>query len=178
VVASGASAICEGTSSILNATGASTYTWMPGALTGSSVSVQPTVSETYTVTGVSANGCSDSTTIAITVNANPIATLSAANDTVCSIDGSVVLTGSPAGGVYSGNSVSGNIFDPSSAPIGVNTIDYVYVDANGCADTTSTTVHILESPIANGLASTYQGCNPLTITFNNQSTRSIWRSIF
>lgn len=139
---SGAASICEGSSATLNVSGASTYTWMPGSLNGNSVTVQPSANETYTVTGVGANGCSDSTTISVTVNANPVATLSAANDTVCSIDGSVLLTGSPAGGVYSGSSVSGSTFNPSSAPLGSNTIDYVYVDVNGCSDSASSTIFV------------------------------------
>ena len=46
----------------------------------------------------------------------------------------------------------------------------IVVNSNGCTDTTSTTIHILESPVANGTASTYQGCNPLYVSFNNQST--------
>lgn len=71
-----------------------------------------------------------------------------------------------------GNGPSSNLINPS---ITYNNPGYYYpnlivTNANGCADTTSTTVHILESPVANGIASTYQGCNPLSITFNNQST--------
>jgi len=155
LTASGTTAICEGSSSALSVSGASTYTWMPGSLNGSSVTVQPSASETYTVTGVAANGCSDSTTISVTVNPNPVVALTAANDTVCSIDGSVLLTGSPVGGVYSGNSVSGSNFNPSTAPIGVNTIDYVYVDANGCSDSASTTILVdICTGIENSVAET------------------------
>ena len=46
----------------------------------------------------------------------------------------------------------------------------IVVNSNGCSDTTTNTIHILESPTANGVASSYQGCNPLTINFNNLST--------
>ena len=47
---------CRGTSVALAANGASSYTWQPGNLTGFQVSVSPTVSTNYTVTG-SNNGC-------------------------------------------------------------------------------------------------------------------------
>ena len=54
--------ICNGASSTLTASGASTYTWTPGSLSGATVSVSPTSTTTYTVTGTNADGCSRSTT--------------------------------------------------------------------------------------------------------------------
>jgi alpha-tubulin suppressor-like RCC1 family protein len=47
--------ICEGGSATLTATGGSTYTWMPGGLTGASISVSPTTTTAYSVTGTSAS---------------------------------------------------------------------------------------------------------------------------
>lgn len=134
--------ICEGSSSTLSVSGANTYSWMPGALSGNSNTVQPAATTTYTITGTGANGCMDSVNVTLTVNANPVATLSASNDTVCNIDAAVQLTGVPSGGTYYGNSVAGNSFDPQTAPIGSNPISYVYVDANGCSDTANTSVTV------------------------------------
>ncbi len=142
VVTSGSTIVCENAQTTLSVSGATTYLWMPGAATGSSLTVQLSANETYTVTGTDANGCVDSATVSITVNANPTAALTVASDTVCSIDGSVLLTGSPAGGAYSGNSVAGNNFTPSTAPLGSNAIDYVYVDVNGCSDTATTNIFV------------------------------------
>jgi hypothetical protein len=62
--------LCLGSSSVLTASSASTYTWMPGSLTGSSVTVSPTATTTYTVTGTSSSGCTASTTILLTVLPN------------------------------------------------------------------------------------------------------------
>ncbi|HSY76494.1 MAG TPA: PKD domain-containing protein, partial [Bacteroidia bacterium] len=54
---------CDGNSTPLNCTGATTYTWLPAtnlsASTGSPVTATPTVSVTYTVTGTT-TGCSSS----------------------------------------------------------------------------------------------------------------------
>ncbi len=60
--------ICVGQSATLTANGAVNYVWNPGG-PGTSISVSPTVSTTYTVTGTSAAGCTDSTTFTQNVSA-------------------------------------------------------------------------------------------------------------
>jgi len=62
--------ICSGGSVTLNASGSNTYTWSPGTglnqTTGSSVIASPTVTTTYTVTGV-VPGCTTTNTITVNV---------------------------------------------------------------------------------------------------------------
>lgn len=60
--------ICTGNTATLSATGATTFSWNPGNLSGTSVAVSPTLSTTYTVVG-STSGCTDTKTVAITVSA-------------------------------------------------------------------------------------------------------------
>lgn len=57
--------ICAGTSALLTASGASTYTWNNGVTNG--VAFNPVATMSYTVVGTDANGCtgSDSTTITV-----------------------------------------------------------------------------------------------------------------
>jgi hypothetical protein len=50
------SMICAGSSSTLTATGASSYTWNTGSTTAG-MTVSPTVTTSYTVTGMNASGC-------------------------------------------------------------------------------------------------------------------------
>lgn len=51
----------------------------------------------------------------------------------CASDASITLTGTPAGGTFSGPGVSGNSFDPASAGIGSISVVYSYTDpATGC----------------------------------------------
>jgi len=75
VVIDPAPPICEGESATITASGASTYSWSPS--TGLSQDTGPTVTATpasttiYTVTGVDANGCSNSDDITIIVNPIP-----------------------------------------------------------------------------------------------------------
>lgn len=135
-------AICAGDSTSISVSGASSYVWMPGNLTGSAVSVAPTSTTTYTVTGTDANGCSNTGSVTVTVNALPTVTLSS-QGTHCLDDAAFTLTGgSPAGGVYSGPGVSGSTLTPLVAGNGTHTITYSYIDANGCPGSATNTVVI------------------------------------
>lgn len=64
---SGTPSICLGGSAVLSTSGASTYSWSTGA-TSSSVSVSPTITSTYSVTGTNTAGCSSMGTFSLTVN--------------------------------------------------------------------------------------------------------------
>jgi hypothetical protein len=63
--------ICAGNSATITASGANAYTWSPaGSLsssTGPTVTATPSATQVYTVSGVDANGCSNSATVMITV---------------------------------------------------------------------------------------------------------------
>ena len=124
--------ICAGNNAILNANGATTYSWNSGATT-SSISVSPSSSTSYTVTG-SSNGCSNSQTTNVTVNSLPSVSFALTTTLVCITDGTVNLSGTPTGGTFSGSGVSGNIFDPAVAGAGTYTLTYSYSDANTCSN--------------------------------------------
>jgi hypothetical protein len=60
---SSSNTICINSNATLTASGASTYTWNPGNLSGNNVVVSPTISTTYTLAGTSqTTGCSSNTT--------------------------------------------------------------------------------------------------------------------
>lgn len=125
--------ICAGSSVVLTASGGSSYSWN-GGQTGASITVSPTATTTYTVTGVT--NCTATANITITVNPLPNVTL-AALPTVCSYNPAFGLTqGSPAGGTYSGTGVSGNMFNPSVAGVGTTNVTYS-VTQNGCTKSIS-----------------------------------------
>lgn len=69
------STICAGSISTLSATGASTYDWMPGLLSGAPM-VTPSSTQTYTVTGTDATTtCSNTSTVEVIVNPTTLGNL-------------------------------------------------------------------------------------------------------
>jgi uncharacterized delta-60 repeat protein len=91
---------------------------------------------------------SDRTAVSVTVNPLPVVTLGAFS-AVCINVASFGLTGGlPLGGVYSGNGVSSNSFNPSVAGVGTHTITYTYVDGNSCSNSATSSIQV-NGPIAN-----------------------------
>ncbi len=95
---------------------------------------------TYTVTS---NGClnSDSQTVTIGMGTPLITNISTA---YCLNENAVILIGNPIGGVFSGSGISGSIFDPNSAGVGLHTI--TYTTTGGCAGTSSYDVMVNPKP--------------------------------
>lgn len=61
--------LCKGEKLILTASGAATYTWQPGNITGASVTLAPVASTVYTVTPNSGTAsCISKATVSVTVN--------------------------------------------------------------------------------------------------------------
>ncbi len=133
--------ICTGNSAIITASGASSYTWNTTATT-TSISVSPTVTTMYTANGTNSLGCVGTKTINITVNPKPTVSLTAVSNTACVNGGTVGLTGTPAGGVYSGPNVTGNALNPTAS--GTYNPVYSFTDAvTGCTNTASTSIVVL-----------------------------------
>jgi PKD repeat protein len=94
------------------------------------------VAGSYTVSLTVTNSAgTNSITNSIVVNANPTVTLTSndADNVICNNQGIVQLTANPTSAIISGNGVSGSVFDPSTATIGLNVITANYTDANGCS---------------------------------------------
>ena len=69
ILISSSSTACLGSSAIVVANGANTYTWNTGATT-SSISVIPSVSTIYSVSGTDINNCISTKTVVITIDPN------------------------------------------------------------------------------------------------------------
>lgn len=79
------------------------------------------------------------------------------------------------GGIWTGNGVTGSVFDPSSAGAGSHVMTYVTDPAPGnlCPDVATTTIVINPIPVINALpTNTTTGCNPLTINYNSTLVNS------
>jgi hypothetical protein len=155
VPATGLTTICSGQSTTLSATGASTYTWQPGNLSGSSVSVSPALGvTTYTITGVSAGGCTATTTTQVLVNQSPNLSLSA-GAILCN-GGSTTLTATTTGGSPSYAYLLNNgPIQPGNTFTGLNAGTYTVMvsDANVCSATSVLTIAQPSVLMANSVAS-------------------------
>jgi hypothetical protein len=87
-------AVCLGYTSTVTASGASTYTWNTGA-TSSSISVTPSVTTIYTVTGTSSVGCINTKTVSVTIKPLPSLTINPSYNAVC-VGGNFTITASGA----------------------------------------------------------------------------------
>lgn len=74
--------VCPTQSVILTATGATSYTWNPGSIVSSTISVSPSVMTTYTATGKTGN-CTGTSLITINVAANPTVTATSTESVMC-----------------------------------------------------------------------------------------------
>ena len=161
--------ICAGTSATITASGASTYTWNPGALTGTTVVVSPTVATTYTVDGDNGLGCIGTETITINVNTAPSVSISATPTVLCG-PGTVTLTGSgaltyswsPIG--LTGSVVVDNI-------LSTTTYSLIGSDAIGCSSTETLTIAV-GSPTVSVVGSSSGICIGATATLSASGASS------
>ena len=94
------------------------------------------------------NGCSNTATQAVTVNALPVVAITGLNAIYCKNATPVTLTGNPSGGTFKVDGSTATTFTPSVLSLGNHTVMYTYADANGCSNTTSQTVNINPVPTA------------------------------
>ncbi len=137
-------AICNGASTVLSASGASNYAWSNGALTDTTT-VSPAATTTYSVTVSNNFGDQDVDYVTVTVHPLPAVSFSGLEAEYFIDEASVMLTGSPAGGTFSGQGVSGDYFTPADAGIGTHTVIYSYTDSNQCFNSESKTVVVRDT---------------------------------
>ncbi len=131
------SAICEGDSITLTATGGDTYLWSTGETT-ESITVSPLNTTTFTVE-VSDQYTSDTDDVLVTVN--PLPVVSAGDDVTINAGESVTLYGS-GGNTYlwSTGDTNANI---SVSPLQTTTYT-ISTTINGCSDTDEVTVIVID----------------------------------
>ncbi len=143
VDATASAAVCVGNSVTLTASGASTYVWQPGALTGTTESVSPSSTTTYTLTGTDVNGCVNTDTVNAVINQLPVLTTSS-NATICNGDSTTISVNGASTYVWMPGNLTGaaNVVAPSAT----TTYTVTGTDANGCSNTSSTTVTVNALP--------------------------------
>ena len=97
---------------------------------------------TISYTFRNSNGCSQSTSVVVTINPLPVVSFTGLEDgaAFCSDAAPIELVGSPAGGVFSGTGIqegTTTILPGSFATGGEKIVRYTFEDENGCSQTES-----------------------------------------
>ncbi|TAL60781.1 MAG: gliding motility-associated C-terminal domain-containing protein [Bacteroidetes bacterium] len=150
--------ICAGSTVILTASGASSYSWSTGQTT-SSVVVSPSATTSYTVTGT--GFCGSGTAIGTVTVVNNLIATAGPNSTICA--GQNVTLTATGGSPYSWNTgatTSSIIVSPAS------TTNYsVTVGSSSCSGTATATVTVVSNITATaGPSATI--CSGQAVTFN------------
>jgi len=146
-------AVCAGSGTMLTASGSVSYTWLPAAglnqTTGESVEAAPSSTTQYTVTGLGANGCTAQAATQVSV-INFLNVQAGADTLACNTSTAVQLTGSPAGGVWSGSNFlsPAGAFNATVAGNGVYKLFYT-AGNGGCLSSDSVLLTIINAPVAN-----------------------------
>jgi gliding motility-associated-like protein len=145
--------ICNGETTLLNASGGTSYAWTASStldnLTIANPIANPSNTSTYQVLVTDVNGCKNSDSVTIVVNQLPNVTVST-NAAIC-IGASTTITASGATN-YSWSPSTGldnaNVSNPTANPTSTTTYTVIATDNNGCSDLDSTTVTVNPLPTA------------------------------
>jgi len=96
-----------------------------------------------------------SDTVTITVNQVLNVSFSGLATYYCIKNDSVLLTGNPSGGTFTGPGIVGNTFYPLLAGVGNHNIVYAYTDTNTCTGSQTQLVEVKALPVVN-----FSGLNP------------------
>lgn len=143
--------ICNGGSTTLNGSGASTYSWSPAtglSCTGCATpTATPTTTTTYVLTGTDTNSCVKTDTVIVRVN--PLPNVSAGPDRTICVGSSATLSGSGAS-IYSWSPATGlsctGCATPTASPTTTTTYVLTGTDTNGCVKTDTVVVKVNALP--------------------------------
>lgn len=88
------------------------------------------------------NGCVNTSTLNVAVLALPSPQITNSSSLICQGD-SLILTGNPANGIYSGSGVSGNVFHSASIISNTVSINYIFSDQHNCTNSVAKTFSII-----------------------------------
>lgn len=155
-ITASANPICIGSSTTLTASNAASYLWNPGGLSGTSITVNPAATTTYTVTGTSAQGCTKTSVITIIVNPLPGIGATASATTICA--GSLVNLGATGGVTYVWNPGGLSGTNVTVAPTSTTTYTVSGTNANGCVGTATRLITVIAAPPVSASATATSIC--------------------
>ena len=141
--------ICEGDLATLTGSGGGSYLWNPGNLSGSSISVSPPQTITYTLTVTDLNGCEAQDVVDVIVNRIPV--INPMNDQSICDGGAVTFTANAVGN-------PSYLWSPGGAGTRVLTVNppsstsytVLITNSDGCTVTDTVNVTVNPNPAAQG----------------------------
>jgi gliding motility-associated-like protein len=170
-------AICFGASATLVASGGGTYLWSTGDTT-STITVSPMVTTSYYLT-VTAT-CTDYDTVTVFVNPLPIVTATASPPSIIN-GGSTTICGGGAN-TYTWTSAppdpsltgQTNADCPVVSPTNLTSYHVLGIDTNGCSNTAMVSVIVIPIyPVVDFWGDSLSGCQPLKVSFHDNSTKTV-----
>ena len=134
--------ICAGASIVLSGNGANSYSWNNGVANG--VAFIPTNSQSYTVTGMSSNGCSNTDQINVNILSLPMVS-AGLDQTICAGD-SITLNATGATNYTWNNGVTNAT---AFAPSATLTFTVSGIDQNNCSNSDQVVITVNALPIIN-----------------------------
>jgi gliding motility-associated-like protein len=166
IVSVTSSNICSGQTATITASGtAITYTWS-NSVTGSSQTVSPVLTTTYSVLGTDINGCVGSQSTTVGVSATPTIAINPAS--ICTGQTATLIATGATNYTWSTTQSTGTI---NVSPAFTTTYSVVG-DNGGCSANQTTTVTVTSSPTLTINANTISGCAPLCINFTDVTSAS------
>ncbi len=143
LLVAGSTSICFNSSASQTVTGAASYSWSSGA-TGSVVSLSPTITTSYSVTGTGTNGCLSNFIQTITVNSLPSLTITPANTSVCvGSSTSIQISGANTYTWSNGNQTS----ILSVSPLITTVYSVTGTNASSCSASRTATIVVNQLPV-------------------------------
>ena len=163
-----AATICNGASTPLTASGATTYTWSPATglntNSGANVIASPTITTIYTVTG-SQSGCNGSVTSTVTVSSASGVTVN--SPTVCA-GTAATMTASGASTYTWSTGGTGNTL--TASPASTTNYPISATDVNGCPTSGTSTITVNPLPLVTATSATICPTNTATLTASGANT--------
>lgn len=180
--------ICKGDSVQLIASGASTYIWInaPGlsAYTGASVWAKPIANTTYTVVGTDANGCTGTSSVAISISSGIDIQVTKNRDSECEIN----IIQLQANGAQNYSWTPANLVSNPNAPITNATVlqtttFYVTGNTGSCTDMDSITVYYYNNDetgiiIPNAFSPNGDGLNDCLRIIHNANFKEYYFTVY
>ena len=154
------SVVCFGSTITLNGSGANSYTWTSPVINGAAFA--PLLTDNYTVTGSDSNGCSNTATLTVTVNALPIVTANASNSVICLNQTTSLSGGGASAYTWSGGVINGAVFSPTVT----DSYTVTGTDANGCTERAVQVIIVNPLPVITANISNPVSCLGDLVTLN------------